>query len=152
MNLSAVPFTVMSCLVIGYVFRAIPIFPNKWIPLVVILSGETFLFLNPHPSSVSNSAFYAHSIIGGLFIGLLAWLFHDKFIQGFEDKICMKFPSASIILTSTAKDGTKTWTNPNPPNNPPPATGGFTGLDFTFVLCLLLIAGVIVRVVIQHHK
>ena len=112
MNLGAVPFTVITCIIIGYVFRAIPIFPNKWIPIMVILSGEIFLLVNPHPSSESAGAFYAHGAVGGLFIGIVAWLLHDKFMQGFEDKVTMMFPGASVIFTSTATDGTKTFVKP----------------------------------------
>ena len=112
MNLGAVPFTVAACIIIGYVFRAIPIFPNKWIPLVVILAGQIFVLLNPRPSSFTVTAFYSHGVIGGLFLGLVAWLLHDKFISKFEDKIAFKFPAASLILTSTSEDGTKTFTKP----------------------------------------
>ena len=120
MNLGAVPFTVAACIIVCYVFRAIPIFPNKWIPLVCIVTGAVvFPFLNPHPSSVTAMVFYAHSIIGGLFLGIVAWLIHDKFIQGFEDKVTAAFPGASVILTSTQPDGTKQWTKPAAPEPKP---------------------------------
>lgn len=115
MSLGAVPFTVAACIIIGYVFRAVPIFPNKWIPIVVILSGQIFLLVNPRPTSVEVGAYFAHSIIGGLFLGVVAWLLHDKFLQNFEDKITAKFPAAEVIFTSTAQDGTKIFKNPNPP-------------------------------------
>jgi hypothetical protein len=119
MNLGAVPFTVVACIIIGYVFRFIPIFPNKWIPIVVIVVGPVvFPCLNPHAASVGMAAFIAHSIVGGLFLGIVAWLIHDKFIQNFEDKITAAFPAASIVLTSTQPDGTKTFTKPTTPDSP----------------------------------
>jgi hypothetical protein len=119
MNLGAVPFTVVACIIIGYVFRFIPIFPNKWIPIVVIVVGPVvFPCLNPHAASVGMAAFIAHSIVGGLFLGIVAWLIHDKFIQNFEDKITAAFPGASVILTSTQPDGTKTFTKPTTPDSP----------------------------------
>ena len=112
-NLGAAPFTVASCIIVCYLFRFMPFFPNKYIPLICILTGAiVFPFLNPHPTSITMTAFVIHSIVGGLFLGIVAWLIHDKFIQNIEDKITMKFPGASIILTSTAQDGTKTFTKP----------------------------------------
>ena len=116
MNLGAVPFTVAACILVGYVCRFIPVIPNKWIPIICIIVGPVvFCIANPHASSVPKSAFFLHSIIGGLFLGLVAWLLHDKFISNFEDKVTAKFPAASVLFTSTAQDGTKTFTKPPTP-------------------------------------
>ena len=100
MNCGAVPFTVAACIIIGYAFRLIPIFPNKWIPTVCIVIGSIlFPLLNPKPSSETSVAFYSHAIVGGIFLGLVAWLLHDKFISKNENKI----PVLGKVLTVTDK-------------------------------------------------
>jgi formate/nitrite transporter FocA (FNT family) len=68
--------------------------------------------LNIHPTSESASEFYVHSIVGGLFIGIAAWLMHDKYISTFEDKLSIKFPASAVLFTSTADDGTKEFVKP----------------------------------------
>lgn len=109
MDLGAAPFSFIACIVFSYVFRMIPIFPNRWIPFICILFGPImFCLLNPHSSSINTTAFYAHSIVGGFFIGLVAWLAHDKWASKIEDVINTKFPSASIVFTTTQQDGSKT--------------------------------------------
>ena len=91
LNLGAAPFTFVAVIIVGYVFRFIPPFPNKWIPFVcVIVAPVIFCMLNPQASSITNKVFYTHSIVGGLFIGIAAWLVHDKFISQWEDKISAK--------------------------------------------------------------
>ena len=117
-NAGAVPFTIAACIIISYAFRYWPQFPNKWIPVVCILIGPVvFCILNPRAAGITGPVFYTHSIVGGLAIGLLAWLIHDKWISQIEDKIVINHPQAAKILTSTADDGTKTFPKP-PPANP----------------------------------
>ena len=115
LNLGAAPFTGIACWIFCYVFRAIPVFPNRWIPIICIVTGGiVFPILNPHASSIAPAAFYAHSIVGGLAIGIAAWLTHDKWAGRIEDAIALKFTAAAVIFTSTQSDGTKTFTKPVP--------------------------------------
>ena len=112
-SLGAAPFTFVAIIIIGYLPRMVPMFPNKWIPIVCLVLGPViYCLLNPHPSSESARVFYTHSIVVGLFLAVAAWLVHDKWISQIEDKILMAHPGASVVLTSTAQDGTKTFTKP----------------------------------------
>ena len=112
-NLGAAPFTAITCILLGYLLRFIPIFPNKWIPFACVIVGPVmFCIVNPHASSVTNTAFYAHSIVGGIFVGIATWLLHDKFISKWEDKLGFKFPALNAIFTTTADDGTKMFVKP----------------------------------------
>jgi len=109
MNLGAAPFTFVAIIIVGYVFRIIPVFPNKWIPAVCVIVGPViFTLLNPHATSISDKVFYIHSIVGGLFIGISAWLVHDKFISAWEDRLKAVMPGADAVLTDTLSNGHKT--------------------------------------------
>jgi hypothetical protein len=124
MSLGAAPFTFAAVIIIGYVFRIIPIFPNRFIPGICMLAGPlVFVLLNPHPSSEPSKIFYTHSIIGGLFIAVSAWLVHDKFISRWEDKLKFRFPGADAVLTDTGCDGSKSSFLGKSAGTPAPAPG-----------------------------
>ena len=117
-NAGAVPFTIASCIIISYFFRYLPIFPNKWIPVVCILVGPViFPLLNPKAADLSNTAFYIHSIVGGFFIGILAWLIHDKWISKFESKVIASYPKTAIVLTKDSADTTSAGSQPTTTGN-----------------------------------
>jgi hypothetical protein len=121
MSLGAIPFTFFAIIVIAYAFRIVPIFPNKLIPAVCLVIGPIiFVLVNPHPSSEPARIFYTHSIIGGLFIAVDAWLVHDKFISKWEDRLKARFPGTAVVFTDTAVDGSKV--SAAPASRPPRLT------------------------------
>jgi len=89
MNSGPELFTIMLCIVGGYVLRMIPKFPNNWIPLVCVLIGPTLYPLLTNPGRVSPDAHYPMvRIIGtGLILGVAAFILHDKLIRHVEDKL-----------------------------------------------------------------
>ena len=113
-KLSPVPFTVFSTLLLGYFFRAIPQFPNRWLWMVCGVSG-TILFpilAHRHPDD-TEAVFIARALIIGLFIGLGSWGFHDKILSQVEDKIPLLKQVVAFIDNEN---------KPKPTDNPAPTT------------------------------
>ena len=107
MNCGAPVFTVIAVIVVGYVLRVIPAYPNKFIPMAGFVVGAVvFPVLNPH--TAMTAAFLTRSIIVGLALGYVATRFHDQIISGWEDKLKVKFPGADAVLTETLDNGDKT--------------------------------------------
>lgn len=77
------------CIILGYVLKATPVFPNKYIPHLVIVFGGG---LNPCiigrgnvSPDINNPV--AHLVLQGLVIGALAWASHHLVIAKLEERI-----------------------------------------------------------------
>ena len=79
----------LSCIVLGYILRAIPDFPNRGIPLACVLWA---MVLNPILSAppgpgMSLRQWVVRNALAGMIIGFAAWVFHKAIIARFEDKV-----------------------------------------------------------------
>lgn len=73
------------CLAAGYVWKMIRVLPNRFIPLIVMLTGAIiFVLLNWATPTVPLIA--KHFVIGFI-IGFVAWLCHNKFLKHIERKL-----------------------------------------------------------------
>ena len=101
-------------IVVGYCLRFWPTFPNKAIPLVVILVGAMGMMLlsDATPKDINPRIWHTKNCIVGIIIGFVAWMTHNLVISKIEDYLSSKFPSVSNLLGST----------PTPPPTPPPTT------------------------------
>jgi hypothetical protein len=75
-------------IVLGYVLRWIPQFPNRLIPIACIfLGGILYPLLGPVPKP---DAAIRHPMIRlvlvGILIGFISWVSHNKFLKPLEDK------------------------------------------------------------------
>jgi len=78
------------CIACGYVWKMVRVLPNRFIPLVVMLTGALLYPLlmwtkegPPVPVIVRNS-------ILGFIVGFAAWLFHRLLLKRIEDKFGAK--------------------------------------------------------------
>lgn len=79
-------FLVANC--IGYLFKMLDVFPNRWIPIpVVVMAVLANIFLRPPPpDGVAMWQHYVRLGMVGLMIGVAACIFYDKFLKLAEDK------------------------------------------------------------------
>ena len=82
------------CIGVGYLLKATPIFPNKWIPHAVIAFGAG---LNPCiigrgnvDPDINNPV--AHLVLQGFVIGIAAFAAHHLVISKIEARIKALFP------------------------------------------------------------
>ena len=79
----------ISCIVIGYVLRAIRGFPNSAIPLSCVFWAMVInpILADAPPAGASHRVWYFKCAIIGMIIGFAAWTFHRVVLNRFEDKI-----------------------------------------------------------------
>jgi MFS superfamily sulfate permease-like transporter len=87
-NLAPAPFTVVITLVLCYIPRIWPKFPNDKIPWVCIIVG-TLIFsgLNDRNPSMELIKYWIRTISAGFVFSLATWLLHNQIISKFEDKL-----------------------------------------------------------------
>ena len=113
MGLGSAPFTVLVVIAVGYVFRLIPAFPNKWIPFFCILVGAILFPCLAHRHSDDTSLnYYTRTVFMGMIIGLGAVGLHERFIARFEDR----FPLLGKLLSAIddGNNSNKTTTGSKP--------------------------------------
>jgi hypothetical protein len=78
---------VIGCIVIGYILRFVPAFPNNGIPLVVIIMGAMlYALMAPPPDALlTHRGWLLRNILVGLALGCLAWLVHNQALSRLED-------------------------------------------------------------------
>jgi hypothetical protein len=88
LSLGAVPTTMFAVIVFGYVLRAMPIFPMRWLFFACAICGAIiFPFVAHYHTSAESWAYIGKTIFAGAAIGMGAWASHDQFLNKFEDKI-----------------------------------------------------------------
>lgn len=82
------------CIAAGYVWKVIRVLPNRFIPLVVMLTGAV---LHPALTYAADQAgpVWVRSAVVGFIIGFLAWLFHRLILKRIEDKLGAKLEDDS---------------------------------------------------------
>lgn len=101
--------TLLFCWGIGYLWRMIDVWPNKYIPVVSVVWGMIWnVLLRPPPAAdVNATQHYCRLVAVGFLIGIVACVAHGKVIKPLEDK----FPWLKGLLTpSTGK--TEIFTKP----------------------------------------
>ena len=79
----------LSCIVLGYVLRALRFFPNQGIPLACVLWAMVLnpLLANGRTAADSPRVWLLKNILIGMIVGFLAWILHKLILRRFEDKI-----------------------------------------------------------------
>ena len=77
---------------VGYAFRAMPLFPNKWLWVVCGAAGAAIFPFMASPRDTDTPGTFALRVgLLGLFLGLGAWAMHDRVLSknglGLETKI-----------------------------------------------------------------
>lgn len=91
-SLYGLPGVVLSFLVanaIGYLLKMLDIFPNKWIPVpVVLMAILSNIFLRPPPpEGIPQWQHYVRLGLVGLLVGIAACIFYDKILKQIEERI-----------------------------------------------------------------
>lgn len=88
-GLPGAAFTLLMCFGIGYMFKLFEQFPNKYIPIPVVLFGIAFniLLRPPPPEGVELWQHYTRLGMAGFLIGLASCILYDKLISRIEDKL-----------------------------------------------------------------
>ena len=109
--------TAILCIVIGYVCRKISIFPNRFIPLVCLVTGGVVYPLIVPVGDVAYQASHptVRCVIIGLIIGFAIWTLHKALLKPLE----AKFPWLTKFLDGTNSDSdpeafTKSPESPKP--------------------------------------
>ena len=102
--------TVVACIGLGYILKALP-FPNKYIPPVVWLTGGVlFPILAPAgsaPSTVRNPTLLF--VIVGMVMGFAAWVIHRVVLRKFlDDKWFRPDGDTTMIRKETTVETIKT--------------------------------------------
>jgi hypothetical protein len=88
-GLPAIALVLVSCIFLGYILRVITIFPNKGIPLAVILWGGVFFpAIADATSNFPFRVWLIRNLLMGLMIGVVAWLLHNQVLSRLEDRLC----------------------------------------------------------------
>lgn len=108
-GLPGAALTLLFCLGIGYFLKMVSLFPNKYIPVVVVAWGIIWnILLRPPPAN--DMAMWQHYLrLGavGFLIGLVASIAYDKFLKPLESR----WPWLKDFLEPPPPS--------TPPNNPP---------------------------------
>ncbi len=79
----------LLCIAVGYVWKVVKVLPNRFIPLVVMLTGSA-LHAGLTYSEKQTVADWIRAAVVGFIIGFLAWLFHRLLLKKLEDKLGAK--------------------------------------------------------------
>lgn len=89
-----------ACIVVGYLLRVIPQFPNKSIPIAVILTGGiAMLLLAEDNKEIAIRAWITRHLIGGLTIGFISWMAHYLVMSKIEDFLAKRFNVVAKVLS-----------------------------------------------------
>jgi len=119
----------LSCLIIGWVLKALPKFPNAAIPMVVVLAGVILVMLvqPERPATLSVRVFRTRGAMIGLIIGFASWALHYYVLYRLESLPWF----AGVFKSQSASSFSPLGTNPKfstgggiyvPPAAQPPAS------------------------------
>ena len=91
---------------VGYAFRALPFFPNKWLWLVCGVAGATIFPFMAHPRNGEYVwLFLTRSGLLGLFLGMGAATLHDRVLSKNGWGLEMKIPILKNVIDFIDKLG-----------------------------------------------
>ena len=72
---------------LGYLLKTVPVFPNRYIPLVVVgFCTIAFMLIAPAKAAESTTRIWlVRNFIIGFIIGFAAWMFHAQLLRRFVD-------------------------------------------------------------------
>lgn len=78
---------VIFAIALGYLLKTIAAFPNKYIPLVVVVFCTVgFLIIAPaRPADMALRIYLGRNFLIGFIIGFLAWTFHAQILKRWVD-------------------------------------------------------------------
>jgi hypothetical protein len=86
----AVVITIIGCIAVGYLCKALPFVPNKFIPAIVWLTGGASMLVMESTSVVSvRNPKFAIAIVG-VGIGIVSWIIHRTLLKKFIDDRWLK--------------------------------------------------------------
>lgn len=97
LGLPALPLVAVGCLAIGYFFKALPVYRNRWIPSGVFIFG---VLANLTIVPIDNKIDFARAFILGLVAGGAAIIIHRKFLSKYDDA----FASSDTAKVEKPKD------------------------------------------------
>ena len=101
-GLPALPLVFLGCLASGYVFAAIPVYKNRWIPAGVFAVGVVF---NLSITPLDNLQAGTRAVILGLIAGGASWLFHKLVLSRWID--VTQFKAGDTIQITKPPEETK---------------------------------------------
>lgn len=85
MNAPAALLVLLVCISVGYVLKAISVFPNRFIPLAVMVIGAVFLMLLTFVKNAEIPAMTRNFCVGFV-LGFAAWVIHRVALKRLEEK------------------------------------------------------------------
>ena len=98
LGLPALPLIFIGCIAIGMLFKAIPVYPNNWIPAGVFVTG---ILLNLTITPLVDMKDGVRALILGLIAGGGAWIAHRKVVSKWITSDDLKSGDTSIINKTT---------------------------------------------------
>ena len=105
---------------VGYLLKFWPTFPNRAIPLVIIILGAGLMMLlaDVTPVGIPARIWHTKNAVTGILIACLAWLIHNQAVRRLEDFLATKFNFVDQALGN--KTQTRTEAKENPIAKPDP--------------------------------
>lgn len=94
----------LSCIVVGYMFKLYPKFPNDAIPAVCVLWGmilNPLIAVAPQVNTSPRVWLVTHTLVG-MIVGGAAWFLHSRVIKKFEHLIPVLGPMVAAASEDTA--------------------------------------------------
>ena len=85
MGAPAALLVVLVCIAAGYVLKMIQVFPNRFIPLCVMLIGAAFLMMMTWVAK-SEIPVLTRNFCVGFVLGFIAWMLHRLVLKRIEKK------------------------------------------------------------------
>lgn len=113
LGLPALPLVLLLSIALGYVLKFIPVYPNNWIPIGVIVGA---MLANVGIAYNDGSGNYARAFIYGLIVGVASIAIHRKWLRDWLDP---KMFGAFLLLGLLAlgATGCSTTGGQRPPTN-----------------------------------
>lgn len=87
-GMPAIAVVFFSAIAFGYVWKVTPFISNRFIPAVVVLgSGVWLCLLATRQPDVPVRVWLVRHFLLGIFVGLIAWIFHNRILKKIETQI-----------------------------------------------------------------
>lgn len=97
LGLPALPLVLIGCIACGYFLKAIPVFPNRWIPAANFAVG---IVLNLTITPLRGPQEWTRAVILGMVASGAAWVLHKKVMSRWVDDADFK-PTDTQQFTKT---------------------------------------------------